>query len=65
MHCGMPSEELRADLVTVVTVVQQKGAALADASEVLRADLMRDRLGGRSAEGYALMGASEEQKGTH
>ena len=37
MHCSMPSEELRADLVTVLAVVQQNGTALADASEVLRA----------------------------
>jgi len=61
----MPSEGLRGDLVAVLAGVQQNGTALADASEVLRADLMRDRLGGRSAEGYALMDASEEQKGTH
>jgi hypothetical protein len=36
--CSLPSEELRADLVTVLAVVQRNGTALADASEELLAD---------------------------
>ncbi len=64
MHCGMPSAELRADLVTVLAVVQLNGTALADASEEHRSD-HEIVLAAMQQHGGALKCASEEFRADH